>query len=1429
MSTKKRGLEDSSSTRVSKKKRTDAAVPHASSLTADEVDFPRGGGTSFTPVEVKAIHAEAQKEAREDVIATAARSKKRKRNAESKSSGVAPANKQDKIRIEHLNYKRLTPGSKIMGRIVSVHPLALVVSLPFQLLGHVPLSNVSSQLTSALEAMDEEDGEEKDSSVPELSELFRPGQYVRALVTEVHQPGTADVLGLGKLRDDVARASRRVELSLIPEKVNAGLSKSDIKAGFALSAAIQSVEDHGYMMDLGLPDMRGFLSFDNMKDKFSSMAHELPVGALLDVMVSKVLDNGRACNVVVDSAVFASSCLTEVTNVSSVLPGTLVQSLVTSVSPTGINVQILGFFDGTIDPLHVPHDVSEKSYKSGKKIKARVLYKFSSSPPRFALALNHHIVKLSSRRTATKEDVETAYPTGRTLESVKIVRVEPERGLIVEVEPGLEGFVHISHVSDDYVPSLSATAAYKIGTSHRARLTGHFLFDGILQLSLKPSVINRRILRVQDVQVGEVLKGTIESLTDKGLFVSIEDALDGIIRPIHFSDVALKHPEKKFKVGATIKCRVLVVDQERNRVGLTAKKSLVDSELPMVSRVEDARVGTITHATVVKATEKHLIVEFYSSLKVVVPAKELRDTNVLESFPVGKVIKIRIVSVDHDSDRIVASVHLSPEPPVPPVTDVEIGDIVNGKVKELHQDNVLVFLVPSGVRALLSINNLANARKLTAAQIRVTVKSGDDLENLVVLSRNPEKGIVIVANKPKEKPALPPKQSLSLDMVEIGQHVVGRVLHQTRFGALLKINSHITGLLHPTDVSDDYDTGTPFPAADSVIKAAVISVDKERKQLLLSTRPSRVNGSAAVPVKDHEIVDFKDLRLGATVRGFVKSVAEHGLFVTVGRRVDARVQIKELFDDFIKDWKPRFKENQVVKGRVLSLDDETKKVELTFRSEAAIARSSKPTTMTAVDLVTGQKIIGVVQKVETYGLFIKIEDTKLTGLCHKSELSDTDGADVMAAMRGFQLGDKVKAVVIAVDKNRISLSLKPSHFDDADFQKSDDEPVEQVSNLDAAIDYSDEDNEAEAIEAEGDADQTEEEEKSVDVDMSADTSAPRAAQPSSAVNSTLTLDVRGGFQWSAGDTESAVSEHWSSDEGDEDDQPAKKRKRRRKGIEYDFTADMQTRTPESTADFERVLLGSPNSSYLWIQYMSFQLQLSEVEKARAIGRRALQTINFREEREKLNVWIALLNIENLYGTDENLDSVFKEAARANDSKTVHIRLASVFEQTQKFEKAEEQYKKTCKKFGQSSKVWTLFAEFCFRRGNDEHARQLLSRSLQSLDKRKHLKTISRFAQLEYKMGDAERGRTVFEGIVNSHPKRFDLWSVYIDMEVGKQNVQHMRNLFDRVLAVKMNSHKARTFFKKWLNLEKRIGDDSGVETVKSKAVTWMQNINADDS
>ncbi|EPQ61392.1 hypothetical protein GLOTRDRAFT_124234 [Gloeophyllum trabeum ATCC 11539] len=1447
--------------------------PQRTSLLTEEVDFPRGGGTTLTPLEVKALRAEAVKEANEELLkdgkVSGSQTKPRKRKSELKAKHKSEEGNGGTIRPEHLNYKRITPGMKLYGQIFSVQPLALVVSLPNQLWAHVPITQISSQLTSRLEKLDEDEempeasDEDEDSPtsggrVPDLYELFRAGQYVRGIVTAVHPSGSTDSTLMGRAKDEAQKASRRIEMSLLPQKVNEGLAKADMKTGLTISAAVASLEDHGYILELGVPNVTGFLSYrEAEKGPFPKDAR-LHVGQILDVAVSAMSGNGRTCTVSVDPKSLANASISEISNVSSVIPGMLVHSLVTAVLPGGLNLQVLGSFEATVDEYHVRAEVVEQGYRIGQKVKGRILYDVpGTAPPRFALSLLDHIVKRDVKR-AEREDttqqalsLPEAYPVGQILDNVEVVRVESERGLIVAVQPGLTGFIHISQTSDEHVPTLSANSGpWKVGTLHRARVTGYLPFDGLLQLSMRPSILDQKFLQVSDVEVGSIIKGTIKKLTDSAMFVSISGSVDGVIWPNHYADIALKHPQKRFKPGSSIRCRVLVVDPERQRVVLTAKKTLIESTLPVVARLNDAKPGVVTHAVVFKVSEKNLNVEFYNGLKAIIPSREISETasgRLAEAFPIGKPVTVRIISVNPEAHRIVASIRQAApnyKSAIVDISGVEIGNIVHGTVAEIHKDNVVVTLQPTQVRALLSLGNLANRRGLTVAQLRVSLQPGDELDDLVVVSRNAEKGFVVVASRPKGKDALVTKGAISLETLEVGQVVGGRVLRHGPKGAYIKLTNQIHGSLHPTDACDDYEFGTPFPSPDSVLKAAVLAIDKEKKHLTLSTRQSRLNPDSHPPIVDPEIQDHAQIKVGDTLRGFIKSVTEHGLFVTIGRGIDARVQIKELFDEYIKDWKPRFVANQLVKGRILSVNIEKKQVEMSFRSGTM---SKVSPSISFADLHEGQKVDGRVKKVEDYGLFIGIEGSKLTGLCHKSELSDNKDADVTLALRSFREGDRVKAVILSLDseKHRISLGLKPSYFKDEEFvvPDEDDQLSTASTEFQATLGVVEDEPILHDIQGNGgysereeemSADQESEEEMVMDVDDRSHTGGdiiPDQGDDNGidAEQSLPPLKLQG-FKW-GDDRESLDSDAESassSDDSDGEEQGKKKRKRRRKKVEQDLTADLQTKTPESSADFERLLLGSPNSSYIWIQYMSFQLRLAEIEKARDIGRRALRTINFREEAEKLNIWMALLNLENVYGTDESLENTFKEAARSSDSKTVHLRLAAIFDESGKHDRAEEQFKRTTKKFGHSSKVWTLFCEHYLRHGRLEEARSLLPRSLQSLEKRKHLKTISKFAQLEYKLGDPERGRTIFEGIIDSHPKRHDLWLVYIDMEAVQGEIQNIRNLFGRIFTQKMTSRKAKTLFKKWLELERRIGDEDGQATVKQKAIEWTQRASGSD-
>lgn len=208
---------------------------------------------------------------------------------------------------------------KILAQVISVQPHALIVSLPNQIFGHIPITQISDQLNAVLDSTAEADSDDSEvdvgdldqsssSRMPELSDMFKVGQYVRTVVQSVYAAGSKDNSILGHSREDHVRASRRVELSIMPTKLNAGVQKVDLSTGFTLTASVSSLEDHGYLLDLGIPETTGFLSFEEAKiGAFASETTPLRTGQVFDVCIANVSSNGRTYTVSVDPLLITTS------------------------------------------------------------------------------------------------------------------------------------------------------------------------------------------------------------------------------------------------------------------------------------------------------------------------------------------------------------------------------------------------------------------------------------------------------------------------------------------------------------------------------------------------------------------------------------------------------------------------------------------------------------------------------------------------------------------------------------------------------------------------------------------------------------------------------------------------------------------------------------------------------------------------------------------------------------------------------------------------------------------------------------------------------------------------------------------------------------------------------------------------------------------
>jgi len=1492
-------------------------APNVAARPSSVTAFPRGGGTGLTPLEYRQSVLEGRKESvSDDLFQEAPKSKRTKpatkMRAKAKKAAETPA-RNDRQRVELLNYKRLLPGTKMLCNVLAVHPLAIVVSMCDQLLGHVPVTSVSRQLTERLQAaLDDEDKASEDldddeDAPPELHEIFSVGQWVRASVESVGAPGTQRQWGLGREGGEYERESQRVQLTLEPHVVNEGISTSDLSEGYVLSATVTSREDHGYALELGLADdMHGFLPFQYAPQM-------LRVGQVVLVQVQAV--EGRALRV--SLAEPGAPIVPSVPpSQSALLPGVPVKALITPRVPQGLNVKLFGMLDGTIDNFHVPPHLDEAALAPGKKILARVLWNMPGDLEQLhesgadavgarciGLSAAAHVCELQTPLVG-EQALTDAYPIGARVQ-VRVKTVLSGWGLMCDIVGAeVSAFVHISRVADEHIDALAPTQGkYRVGSEHAARVTGHAMTDRLLLLSLQPSVLEKQYMRVSEVPVGEVVRVTIRKVTPQAIFVRLSSNVDGVVFPLHFSDVHLAHPEKKFKPNLSMNARIVHTDPMRNRIVLTLKRSLVQTELPLIARIEDAQPGALTLAVVVKHLPASLLVELGGTLRAIVPLAEVSEstlsaTHLAELFPPGKVCKVRLIKVEPEEHRILASIKQASPAYLEKlnVDVVELGEKVQARIATVRDDVAITLLEPAGTRALVALACVARQRGEDVSEVRASLAEKELLSDLYVVKKNTAKGLVILSDQP-------PKGETA--RVAAGSQYQGRVVerHEPQLTCIVALDgTPCRARLHVTECADDL-AAAELPAVHDVVRCVALSVRKGGREADISLRPSRLGNGVAT---DAPVDTASQLEAGQQVRGIIKSITDHGVYVSLGRRVDARVMIKELFDEYVKDFRSRFEVGQCVTGIILQVDG-TGKVELSLKKSRLAP--SKPSATQWGDYHVGDKVSGHIRATAEYGVFVQIDGTNISGLCHKSELSDNAKAD---AVRAYAVGDRVKAVILKLDavKKRISFGLKPSYFNEEDYEDDDDDDDddEEEEEGDDLIDEDDEDDEdeeeiehgliddeAEEEDEDDDEDDEDEDEDVDDVDVDEDVDDNDDVEDvddedveheddedddndedvedddvendddedvedddvendddedvedddeedddeedvededveddgnedddneddddDDVDKDTPTYSLQQGFRWDAPMDE-------DDDEESSDEEPIQSSAK--KGAEDDLADSISSKKLDSATDFERVLLGSPNSSFLWIQFMTFYLQTGDVEKARQVARRALQVIHFREEQEKLNVWIALLNLENMYGSPETLEAVFKEAIQLNDAFEVHMRLLSILENSDKLEEVTALFKRTAKKFGFRPSVWIDWYQFLLRHERAEEAHELVSRSLQSLDKREHIRVLTAYALAEFKIGDVEHARTMFETLVSRYPKRLDLWWQYMDQEVRLENISGVRSLMERVFVARKHSTKQiKALLQKWLVIEKRIGDEDGVQAVLDRARAFVASV-----
>jgi small subunit ribosomal protein S1 len=326
----------------------------------------------------------------------------------------------------------------------------------------------------------------------------------------------------------------------------------------------------------------------------------------------------------------------------------VMEGIVKNITEYGIFVD-LGGVDGL---LHIT-DISwgrvkhpSELYSVGDKITVKILsYDFEKE--RVSLGMK----QLTPDPWTTAVD---KYPIGSKIMG-KVVSLT-DYGAFIELEEGVEGLIHVSEMSWTRKirhPSQMVT----VGEEIEAVVLDLKPDNRRISLGIKQTQENPWEVISQKYPVGTIIEGKIKNITEFGLFIGIDDDIDGLV---HISDISwtkrIKHPSEVYKKGDTIQAVVLDIDKANERFSLGIKQTQSDPWETVAQRYE---VGKEISGVITNLTDFGVFVELEEGIEGLVHVSEISKENVKspkDHYQVGDSITAKVMNINSDERRIGLSI-----------------------------------------------------------------------------------------------------------------------------------------------------------------------------------------------------------------------------------------------------------------------------------------------------------------------------------------------------------------------------------------------------------------------------------------------------------------------------------------------------------------------------------------------------------------------------------------------------------------------------------------------------------------------------------------------------------------------------------------------------------------------------------------------------
>ena len=376
----------------------------------------------------------------------------------------------------------------------------------------------------------------------------------------------------------------------------------------------------------------------------------------LDEMVGKTFDfkilkyNRKRSNIVLSRRVLLEKERESKRSatLSSIHEGKVLQGTVKNITEYGVFVD-LGGVDGL---LHIT-DISwgrvkhpSDMFRMGDQINVKVLN----------LDLEKERVSLGMKQL-TPDPWSMAvqkFPVGSKVTG-RVVSLT-DYGAFVELQEGIEGLIHVSEMS--WTRKVRhPSKVVSVGESVEAVVLDIKPDARRISLGMKQAAPNPWDVIAEKYPVGTTIEGKIKNITDFGIFIGIDEGIDGLV---HISDISwtkrIKHPSEIYKKGDTVQAIVLDIEKENERFSLGIKHLQED---PWKTVGQRYKVGSEINGTITNVTDFGIFVEIEEGIEGLVHVSEISKEKIktpVGRYNIGDMLTARVMTINSDERRIGLSV-----------------------------------------------------------------------------------------------------------------------------------------------------------------------------------------------------------------------------------------------------------------------------------------------------------------------------------------------------------------------------------------------------------------------------------------------------------------------------------------------------------------------------------------------------------------------------------------------------------------------------------------------------------------------------------------------------------------------------------------------------------------------------------------------------